>query len=253
MFAAISVVSHRQADMVHHLLKDIQYFCLDRNPEVIVTINVEEEIPFKEEDFEFKIRIVKNEYPRGFGTNHNQAFKLSSSDFFCIVNPDVRLIQDPFQLLTPLVADRQIGVIAPVIINSEQKVEDSARRLPTPVRLIKRVLTPKEEGKLDYPVSDKALYPDWLAGIFMVFPSKIFESMNGFDDRYFLYFEDVDFCCRLRLAGYKVVLEPTVKVIHEARRDSHRHLNYLYWHTLSGIRFFSSSVFWKTFLQEFKS
>jgi N-acetylglucosaminyl-diphospho-decaprenol L-rhamnosyltransferase len=253
MSILISIISHKQAHLVLQLLNDIQQFCLHRNPEVNVTINVEEEIPFREKDFDYRIRIIKNECPKGFGANHNQAFHLSPSDFFCIANPDVCLVQDPFELLTPLTADRRIGVIAPMIMNRDHRKEDSARRLPTPLRLIQRILAPKKKSKLDYPLSSETLYPDWLAGIFMVFPSKIFESMKGFDDRYFLYFEDVDFCCRLRLAGYKVVLEPSVKVIHEARRDSHRHLNYLYWHTLSGIRFFASPVFWKAYLKELKS
>jgi N-acetylglucosaminyl-diphospho-decaprenol L-rhamnosyltransferase len=245
----ISIISHKQGHLVRHLLQDVQHFCFDRDPEVILTVNVTEEIPFKEEDFEIRVRVVRNECPKGFGANHNQAFQMSSSDFFCIMNPDVRLIQDPFQLLSPLVANRRIGVIAPLILNSNHQVEDSARKLPTPFRLIKRVLGPKENN-LDYSRIDKPLFPDWLAGIFMVFPRNVFSNLKGFDERYFLYFEDVDLCSRLRLTGYKVVLEPSVTVIHEARRDSHRQLRYFYWHTVSGIRFFSSPVFWRSFFQK---
>jgi N-acetylglucosaminyl-diphospho-decaprenol L-rhamnosyltransferase len=248
----ISIISHKQAHLVLQLLRDIQQFCLHRNPEVTLTINVEEEIPFQEKDFDFRIRIFKNQSPKGFGANHNQAFHLSTSDFFCIANPDVRLVQDPFKLLAPIATNQNIGVIAPLIMNRDQHVEDSARKLPTPFRLIKRVLAPKEENKLDYSLINEPLFPDWLAGIFMVFPGSVFKTMKGFDERYFLYFEDVDLCSRLRLAGYKVVIDPSVKIIHEARRDSHRHLRYLYWHISSGLRFFSSPVFWKAFSRELK-
>jgi N-acetylglucosaminyl-diphospho-decaprenol L-rhamnosyltransferase len=252
MSILISIISHKQAHLVLQLLSDIQRFCLLRNPEVTVTINVEEEIPFREQDFDYRIRIIKNECPKGFGANHNQAFHWSPSDFFCIANPDVRLVQDPFELLTPLTADRNIGVIAPMIMNRDHRKEDSARRLPTPIRLIKRIFSPKKENRLDY-CMDRTCYPDWLAGIFMVFPRDVFEAINGFDERYFLYFEDVDLCCRLKLAGYKVVLEPSIAVVHEARRDSHHHLRYLLWHTFSGIRFFFSPVFRKAFLQGFNN
>jgi N-acetylglucosaminyl-diphospho-decaprenol L-rhamnosyltransferase len=252
MSILLSVVSHKQADLVHHLLGDVQPLCLHRNPEVIVTINVEEEIPFKDDDFDFKIRIIHNETPKGFGANHNQAFKLTRSRFFSILNPDVRLIQDPFRLLSPLEADPRIGIIAPLIMNEDHSIEDSARRLPTPGRLLRRIFNRKKDGKLDYNMN-KMIYPDWLAGIFMVLPSHVFAAMNGFDDRYYLYFEDVDLCSRLRLAGYRVVLDPSVSVIHEARRDSHRRLRYLLWHTISGFRFFSSPIFWATLIKEFKS
>ncbi len=247
MSILLSIVSHKQADLVHGLLMGIERFCLYRDMEVVITINVQEKIPFKEDDFNFKMRVIQNEHPKGFGANHNAAFRLRASHYFCVLNPDVRLTQDPFVLLAPLRADERIGVIAPLILSSDQSVEDSARRLPTPARLIKRVLN-QENGKLDYNM-DKMFYPDWVAGIFMLFSSAAFAAMNGFDERYHLYFEDVDLCSRLRLAGYKVVFDPQISVIHHARRDSHRRLRFLLRHTLSGIRFFSSRVFMASFLK----
>jgi N-acetylglucosaminyl-diphospho-decaprenol L-rhamnosyltransferase len=249
MSLSISIISHKQAHLVLQLLRDVQGFCLDRKPEVFVTINVEEEIPFLEGDFDYTVRIIKNKYPKGFGSNHNQAFQLCSSRYFCIANPDVRLIQDPFPLLNCLSADPKIGVIAPLIMNGIHRIEDSARKLPTPFRLIKRILASKRENKLDYNPRKETLFPDWLAGIFMIFPREVFKSINGFDERYFLYFEDVDLCCRLKMAGYKIAFEPSVAVIHEARRDSHRRFRYLLWHILSGMRFFSSPVFWNAYLK----
>jgi len=249
MSISISIISHKQAHLVLQLLRDIQEFTLDRKLEVFVTINIEEEIPFHEEDFEYKVRIIKNQHPQGFGANHNKAFQLCSSDYFCIANPDVRLIQDPFPLLNRLAADPQIGVVAPLIMNGNHRIEDSARKLPTPFRLIKRILDLKKENRLDYRPSNETFFPDWLAGIFMIFPREVFRSLNGFDERYFLYFEDVDLCCRLKMAGYKIAFEPSVTVIHEARRDSHRRVQYLWWHILSGMRFFSSPVFWRACLE----
>jgi N-acetylglucosaminyl-diphospho-decaprenol L-rhamnosyltransferase len=249
MSLSISIISHKQAHLVLQFLRDLQEFSLDRKPEVFVTINIEEEIPFLEKDFGYKVRIIKNKHPQGFGFNHNQAFRLCSSNYFCIANPDVRLIQDPFSLLNCLAADPQIGVLAPLIMNGIHQTEDSARKLPTPIRLIKRVLASKRGNKLDYNPMNKTLFPDWLAGIFMIFPREVFKSINGFDERYFLYFEDVDLCCRLKMAGYKIFLEPSVTVIHEARRESHRRFRYLLWHILSGMRFFSSPVFWKVYFK----
>ena len=247
MSILLSVVSHNQAGLVHGLLSDIERFCLYKDMEVVVTINVQEKVPFKEDDFNFKIRVIQNEHPKGFGANHNAAFRLRDSHFFCVLNPDVRLLQDPFLLLAPLRADERIGVIAPRILSGDQSVEDSARRLPTPARLIKRCLKREKDAKLDYEMN-KLVYPDWVAGIFMLFPSPVFSEMNGFDERYYLYFEDVDLCSRLRLAGYKVVFDPQISVIHHARRDSHRRFRFLLWHTLSGIRFFTSRVFMASLL-----
>lgn len=79
----------------------------------------------------------------------------------------------------------------------------------------------------------------------MLFPRHIFERLNGFDQSYFLYYEDVDLCARMRLLGYEVVLCPDAKVIHHAHRSSHRNFRFLLWHLSSMMRFFFSPVYWR--------
>lgn len=249
MSVLISVVSHRQAPLAHQLLQDIHHYCLHENLEVIVTVNVEEPLPFNENDFGFRVKIVHNKYPKGFGANHNAAFRSRPSDFFGVLNPDLRLTQDPLTPLSSILLDNRIGVISPLIMNRDRSIEDSARRLPTPGRLLKRCLNRGKDVKLDYEM-DRLVYPDWLAGIFMLFSSEVFSRMKGFDERYYLYFEDVDLCSRLILAGYQVVLDPAVSVIHEARRDSHKNIRYFMWHIFSGLRFFSSRVFMASLLNQ---
>ncbi|MFH0788707.1 MAG: galactosyltransferase-related protein [Pseudomonadota bacterium] len=242
MSVLLSVVSHKQAGLVHQLLQDLHLYCPHKDLEVIITVNVKEPLLFKEDDFDFRVKIVQNKYPKGFGANHNAAFRSGPSDFFGVLNPDLRLTRDPFAPLSSLLSDKGIGVIAPLIIKRDCSIEDSARRLPTPARLIKRILRRARESRLDYEMNN-LVYPDWVAGIFMLFSSSVFSKINGFDKRYYLYFEDVDLCSRLRLAGYRVVLDPSVSVIHEARRDSHNNIRYFMWHVISGLRFFSSRVF----------
>jgi N-acetylglucosaminyl-diphospho-decaprenol L-rhamnosyltransferase len=79
--------------------------------------------------------------------------------------------------------------------------------------------------------------------MFMLFPREIFKEIGGFDERYFLYYEDVDLCARLTLAGYRILLCNTVSAIHDARRSSHKNLRYMRLHLLSIIRFFFSDVY----------
>jgi GT2 family glycosyltransferase len=247
MSILISIVSHKQASLAYLLLQDIHHYCCHEYLEVVLTVNVEETLPFTGNEFDFSLKIVQNKYPKGFGTNHNAAFKSRPSDFFCVFNPDLRLTRDPIVPLSSVFSDNRIGVIAPLIKNRDGSIEDSARPLPTPARLIKRVLRRGKVAKLDYEMNE-LVYPDWVAGIFMLFPSPVFSEMNGFDEHYYLYFEDVDLCSRLRLAGFKVALDPSVSVFHEARRDSHKNIRFFMWHVSSGLRFFSSRVFMASLL-----
>ena len=74
---------------------------------------------------------------------------------------------------------------------------------------------------------------------------------GGFDERYFLYYEDVDICCRARLAGWRVRVEPRAMVVHEARWDSHRKPRFFLWHLTSLLRFWRSPTYRK--IREYKS
>jgi GT2 family glycosyltransferase len=79
--------------------------------------------------------------------------------------------------------------------------------------------------------------------MFMLLRTTVFRQLGGFDDRYFLYYEDVDLCARIRLSGLDILQLPLPGVIHNAQRSSHRNPKYLRWHIGSMLRFFCSSVF----------
>ena len=237
----LSIVSHRQADLIQALLQDIEQGCSGEGLQVVLTLNLPETLPFSPKSFAFPLQILSNRAPLGFGANHNRAFTWAKGDFYCVLNPDLRFSGNPFAALCArLSAHPDWGVIAPLVKDQYQRIADNARFFPTPVRILKRLLHP--EKKPDYPIASQPIQVDWLAGLFLLFPSRVFATINGFDERYYLYYEDVDLCARLHLSGYGVFLDPTVAVGHLARRHSHRKLNYLGWHLSSMVRFFNSQV-----------
>lgn len=231
----VSVVSHRQGGLVRNLLADLQQHCA-RAVTVILTVNVDEELPFQAGDFGFPLRVKRNPEPKGFGANHNAAFGIAETDYFCVLNPDIRLRDNPFPRLLEALQDRHVGVVAPKIVNAQEVTEDSARRFPTLSSLAKKALGLAR--RLDYEVGDSPFHPDWVAGMFMLLRADAFRRVGGFDERYFLYYEDVDLCARLRRAGYDIRVEPAVRVVHDARRDSRRNVRYMARHLSSIFRYF---------------
>ena len=238
---SISIVSHRQIQLVQSLLDDLQKYCSRVSIEVILTVNVEEPLSFDAKDYGFPIRFVRNAAPKGFGENHNAAFSLATGDFFCVLNPDIRLVTNPFPVLIEQVLGANVGLVAPRIVNGDGEREDSAREFPSPLEILRKVFGGKSAVHTDtvQPVSN----PDWVAGMFMLFPRDVFLKIGGFDERYFLYYEDVDLCARLTLADYKILLCSTVSVIHDARRSSHKNLRYMRLHSTRMLRFFLSDVY----------
>jgi len=238
---SISVVSHRQMALITGLMEDIHENCSNLNVELILTLNLDEEPVLREQDYFFPITVIKNNAPKGFGANHNQAFRKARGQFFCVINPDIRFGSDPFFALLTQLRDPSIGVIAPLVLGITGQLEDSVRRFPTPAIILSKILGRVSES--DYSMVTCDTEPDWVGGMFMLFPRQVFEKLQGFDERYFLYYEDVDLCGRLHLAGYKVGVCPQAKVVHHAQRSSHRSLKYLRWHLTSMLRFFLSPLY----------
>ncbi len=232
---SISIVSHRQGALVTALLADIAAHCV-LPLEIILTVNVPENLPFDAGSYPFPVKIIQNTIRKGFGANHNAAFAVSRSDHFCILNPDIRFERDPFPALLDGLSDPAVGVVAPLVVGPDGQIEDSARRFPTPLGIVRKALRGKRGP--DYVIGQTSVRPDWIAGMFMLWRSDLFRQIGGFDESFFLYYEDVDACARLRCAGSGVILMPAARVTHYARRESHRNPRYLRWHLASMLRYF---------------
>jgi len=232
---SISIISHRHGPLVKKALEHLSRCCSLTTLEVILTVNVPEPLPFGILDFPFTLRVIHNTGARGFGANHNHAFSQTTSPFFCVTNPDIELADDPFPPLLAALADPKVAVVAPMILSPFGTTEDSTRKLPSPTRIFKRVLLRQRQS--DYDLATRPLEVEWVAGIFMLFKREMFSLISGFDERFFLYLEDVDLCARARSLGLSVRVEPAARVIHAARRDSHRKLRYVWWHGTGMMRF----------------
>lgn len=243
---SISVVSHGHREYIISLLRDLAKL---RRPdiEVILTWNLTgEEIDLDRQSFPFPITSVRNDAPKGFAANHNYAFRLSTGVNFVVLNPDISLPEDPFHFLIPILENHPPCICAPLIKTQDGEIEDSARFFPSPLILIKKAAAKilKKKLKLEkVPENRTMLNPDWVAGMFMVIPHSIYKKLGGLSERYYLYYEDVDFCARARQAGIEVYVSKLVSVVHHAQRKSHNDLQFFRWHVESALRFLSSRAY----------
>ncbi len=236
---SVSVVSHGQAALVALLLEDLRRH-KPSGIEVLLTLNTEEALPLDPASFPFPLTTIRNPAPRGFGSNHNSAFARARGAFFCVLNPDIRLPRDPFPALVAELQDASVGAAAPLILDPAGAVEASARPFPTFLGLVRKALGLEPQSYYD--IGEKSLSPDWVAGMFVVLRREVFAAVGGFDAGYHLYYEDVDLCARLRLAGYDVRLVPAASAVHHARRQSRAELRYAFWHMRSMSRYLTSDL-----------
>jgi len=241
----LSIVSHGHARHLEPLFASLAEMPSSHRYQVTLVKNVAEANLILQQQ-SFPVRVIDNARPRGFGQNHNMAFRMppfaNQCDYFVVLNPDTQPRGDLFaELASQLDRLAKPGVIAPAVFSPYGEREDSARELPTIGRLLRKLLG--ETGSWSVPTDNGLFSPDWVAGMCMVFPHKAFREIGGFDERYHLYYEDVDICSRLWLAGYSVWVDPVQSIVHAAQRHSRKDLRYLRWHLASIVRFFASGIY----------
>jgi N-acetylglucosaminyl-diphospho-decaprenol L-rhamnosyltransferase len=221
--------------LVNLLIGDLIRHAGSRLQRLVVTLNVAEPEPLRAEGAPFEVIVLSNDRARGFGANHNRAFAHCETPWFAVLNPDLRFSDDALGRLLAA-SDSNDGLVAPLILNADGTGADAARRLPTPLQVAMRRLMPPQSG------ADSSF--EWLAGMCLVLKSESFRSVDGFDERYFMYCEDTDLCLRMQLAGWRLRHVPGVQVVHDARRASHRSPRHFLWHATSLLRLWISAPYW---------
>ena len=231
----VSIVSHGHAHLIVPLLKQLDVHCHALIAKVIVTVNLEEE-DFQWEDvsLRFPIKLLVNSSPKGFGKNHNHAFLDCDTGWFLVLNPDIEFDSD---VLTSMLfrAQPAVGLMAPAVWEPEKHTATAERDIITPWevfggRLFGRKAPPS---------------PIWFPGMFMLFRSKAFAQVKGFDERFHMYCEDFDICARLRAMNWGLQRDLEAHVLHAAQRESHVRPQYFLWHLHSLARLWFSKPFWR--------
>ena len=230
----VSVISHRQNALVNLLLEDLQRVCPDRIV-LVITQNTPDPSALTTGALACPTEVISNPGVKGFGANHNAAFERCRTPYFCVINPDVRLPSDPFPALAACLETESAGAAGPLVCNPAGIAEDSARRFPTIGSLMHKALVARPGP--DYPTDRGPQTVDWIGGMFMLLRSDAYRAVDGFDEAYFLYYEDVDLCRRLQAAGKSVTYQPAARVVHDARRASRRDPRLAIHHLRSVLRF----------------
>lgn len=164
------------------------------------------------------LEVVSLEANRGLAAAANVGVDRASGPTFAVLNPDVRAASaGDFRRLEEELLEDGVGAVAPALVLPDGTLQDSARWVPTPLDLLVRRISRNDRGavRTKYPVD-----VEWATAACLVIRRSAFDQIGGFDDGYFLYFEDVDLCVRLRAAGFRIRYDPTVRLHHDYRAAS---------------------------------
>jgi GT2 family glycosyltransferase len=191
----------------------------------------------------------------GFGAAHNLAIseKHLLSNYHLILNPDISFGPEVLPYLIDVMQELAgIGALMPRINYPDGSLQRLCKLLPTPVDLILRRFIPIKsvQSRINRRYELHALPQDRLAevpsisGCFLLVRSELLLSLGGFDERYFMYLEDVDLVRRIGDVA-KVVYEPRVSVTHSYAKGSYRNKKLLAYHMMSAVFYFAKwGWFW---------
>ena len=181
----------------------------------------------------------------GFGKGHNSILhKLSSENkFHLILNPDVSFHPEILEkLVLKMESNESISMIAPRVLNTNNELLYTARRYPSLFELIFRFLGIFKKftttGEYKNQNHKQSFSPDFVQGSFMLFKTEDLLRLEGFDERYFMYMEDVDICRKIDLSGKRKLYFPATEIIHTHRKGSSKEFRLFFIHISSIIKYF---------------
>lgn len=179
----------------------------------------------------------------GFGGGHNYVLKQLDSKYHAIVNPDIILEEDAFSKLISFMEDESIGMCVPRLVNEAGELLAVYRRELTIWDMFLRMFLKNAFRKRqDYHTMQDADYTKvfdvpFAQGSFLMIRTELFQRLNGFDERFFLYMEDADLCKRVNQVS-RLCYCPDTKVIHKWEKGSHKSKKLFKLHVQSMISYF---------------
>ncbi len=219
---SIIYVNYNTADQVMTSVESVRRHTKGIDYEIIVADNnsKDDENLQKLIDDE-TIKVVKLDDNYGFGKANNAGVKECTGEYIFLLNPDTICHDNSIKkLLDCLKADQTIGVISPNLINAESKPTHSFRRagdgILTELNFALFGLPYKilYGSDFEFNHSDKQLEVTYSCGAAMMMKKNIFEKVDGFDDTFFMYYEDQDLCNRIKKTGLRIVNEPKAIIQH---------------------------------------
>ncbi|TSC85009.1 MAG: glycosyltransferase [Parcubacteria group bacterium Gr01-1014_13] len=187
------------------------------------------------------VEMIKKEFPqvvlivnpdnRGFGKANNQGLKIAQGDYLMFLNTDVVVLDSALnKLVNYLDQHADVMLVGPRLLNKDMTFQHACRRmLPNPLNSLFHLFGLTKifkNNKLVNQYKQYAIDPEItgstqaLSGAAMMFRRQVYAEIGGFDERFFMYGEDLDFCKRVLDKGWKIVYVSDAKIIHFGGQSS---------------------------------
>ena len=221
---SVIIVNYNTKDITRQCLDSLYQFTSGIDYEVIVVDNASSdssaEMLSKFEPEHKNFKLIRSSANIGFGPANNLGAKAAQGEYLLFLNSDTLLIKNNLpHCLAEIKKDKNIGVYSCNLTNKDGSHQPSGGYFPNLFRLFAWQFfiddVPPFSHLLDsiHPHASRKK-PDWITGAFMLIPTRIFWQAAGFDDRIFMYTEELELCYRIKKLDRKVVYDSQTSIIH---------------------------------------
>lgn len=245
---AVVVINYDSGDHLRNCISNLaaaaegvwaEFFVVDNSSQDGSLDGIEELVP--------ETKVIKNVQNRGYGRACNQGFAATPAPFVCFLNPDIVPEAGSLACLLDAIVQRpEAGIVGPRLNNPDGSCYPSGRVVPS-LRVavghaVFGIFNDDNRFTRAYKMLDmdrsEERDVDWVSGAAMLVRREAFEQVEGFDEGFFMYVEDLDLCARMRQAGWKAVYYPKAQMLHHvagsSRREPYKMIRH---HHFSLIRF----------------
>ncbi|MDO6635792.1 glycosyltransferase family 2 protein [Pseudoalteromonas carrageenovora] len=241
----IAIVSHGHYDYIEKN-KELLKIAELNNVQVIIKDNIKD-IKLEKYIKDHNLGYITTDEPLGFGENNNFIFNYSkqklnakNEDWFIIFNPDVVITLDEFKKLIVSLTTQDGTFFAPNLFKNDEMIEseNSVRYFPKLINLFNPFLMKPINLPYNKNILNEGDIVEWASGAFLCIKYSAFELVNGFNEKYFMYYEDVDLCYRLNKANISLRFLKEVNAVHKGEYKNRSIFSkHFLWYLNSLIRF----------------
>jgi len=219
MLVTIQIVNFNSRDNLRGCLEAIRENLPRKcSLEVVVINNDSQELKINswQKDFPLEIRVLEARGNLGFGRAQNLGAAEAKGELLFFLNPDTRVRPGAIdELFSAFQKDSEVGIAGPRLLGENgQSEKDHCGKTKTPLSLIRAKFRASAHSG-----PEKVQEVDWISGGALMIRRDLFCELGKFDEKYFMYFEDVDLCLRAKRWGEKIIVEPSAEIVHLGGRS----------------------------------
>jgi GT2 family glycosyltransferase len=211
MFSII-IINYKTKELTKNCINSVFFNFSKNNFEIILADNASKDgsVEMLKNDFGEKIKLIANSENKGFGPANNQGAKLAKGEYLFLLNSDTIIKNNILlELEKFLIKNKDVGIVAPKLFLKDGSEQPFA--FGDYPRLLSLIF---EKFKKPPKYLNGPFEVEWVSGAALIIRRELFKQLGGFDEKFFMYFEDIDLCKRVKEMNYKIFVNPKISLTH---------------------------------------